>query len=293
MPQFEITKIQTLLGMSLAKADAELSMHGFRKLYNNISETIKSDQINISDRYINERIHQQLKKAVAEHSSKISLKHEYLNEMTKYLGFDDFFDFEKKYDNVKENPISISNQSEQLSISVIHDKSDTKFIKSKCEQALYKDQSNPYHYIPLHLKELKKDELIGHLDNSSVSIIFIDPQLQSLNQDLLNFIGEDSNEQGNIISIWLDCDKPEEFEKIASSFSWLTFDDFELLIQFLLAFDPTISSQNPTSKTPKPSTITNIHDSGTVNLGKIGKIKAEYISSRDMHININKSKSDD
>lgn len=286
MPQFEITKIQVLLDASLALASVDCSPQGFKQLDNDVSKTLQVDQKHLSDRYINERIYQQLKKANKEDLSKISLKYDYLHELAKYLRFESFFDFEKKYEKIKGQVLLPLKGEEELSISIIYDKKDAEFIDSKCQQSLYKNQPSPFRHIPLDLEKMNKDELGVHLDDSLVTLILLDSTISSSNKELFSFIKEEYANQKYIIPIWLDPDV-----EVTSS-GWLTIDDFELLIQLLLASSSIAPSKKTIPENPKRPAVTNIRDSGTVNLGKIGKIKAEYISSRDMHININKDKSE-
>ena len=296
MPQVETHKIQILLNMSLAKANAELNRNGFDKLIDDISKTLKNDKLVISKRYIDERIYQQLKKA-KENDLSVSLKYEYLDEMSRYLGLDNFFDFERKYEKItsyfkNHQPNEVFNQS---LISIIYDKREADFVERKCKQSLYANQPNTLQYIPTNYNEIERDKLIDYFNNSSVSLIFLNPDLISCHFDLLKFIDEESKEQKNIIPIWPDSEfeEKQEFEPTILSFKWLANDDFGLLLQYILSENISSSNKEISKESQEKPTITNIKDSGTVNLGKIKNIKAEYISSRDMHININKSESDD
>lgn len=281
MPQIEKSKVQILLNLGLAKATADYSRDGFGKLADAIQAPI------ITKRYIDERIYQQLKKN--DNEPFISLKIEYLNEIAAFTGFSDFLDYETKYVSIgKALKDCLREEVSIRTIIVVVDKNNLNFCQEKLEQVILKNQTNFLTYISVNFEKLQYCEVEEHIDpdDSSVTLFLLNTDLIEANDPLLKQIASANQEHVNAIPVWID--PPQATKEDALGLDWLLLDDIDLIIQFLLTGSAVGGKKDSMQKNNKTST-TNINNSGTVNLGKIGKIKAEYISSRDMHININKS----
>lgn len=283
MPQIEKSKVQVLLNLGLAKATADYSRDGFGKLADAIHDLKKGETPVISKRYIDERIYQQLKKNDKE--SSISLKIEYLNEIATFANFLDFFDYEAKYASVNKNLEAYLRQGATTgTITIVVDQADHDFCRERIEHLILRNQINSLTYTSVDFEKLQYSELEKHVDlGGSVVLFLFNVELMKANGALLKQIASETQKNAKLIPVWV-----TETQKDSFSPDWLLFDDIALTIQCLLTCSEIKGEKDSTKARHKAST-TNISNSGSVNLGKIGKIKAEYISARDMHININKS----
>ena len=285
MPHFASKNVEILLYAALAKADANLSRNGFGKLYQDIASNF--EDVVISKRYIDERIYQQLKKARKDKRQEISLKNEYLDELASYIGYEGYLHFEKRLEETQNllDPEIFSGLADKTSIPIIYDQNQPNDIERKCTQFLFSGQNVQLHYVPNSLKLSTSDEVFCDIEDETVTVIFVNRSLSSDNPALLKDLDLQFEETPNIIPIWSESSK-----ELKSPYNWLTINDFALLIQFIFIESNILDTQGSEEHKIQQSKITNIRDSGTVNLGKIGKITAEYISSRDMHINRSDSK---
>lgn len=284
MSQFNTNQVTTLFHMALARADAERNRSGFKKLSEEIKKHVKADSSVASLKYLDERIHQQLLNAVQNNESTIGLYRNNLDDLSIFNGFADFLDFEKVYTNIK----SIIDQSISLEVlhvphkfMVIYDEEETDYIEVKCQQSVFAKQTLEWQFYPVSVNNGLIENIGEQITDKHITIFFISANLDY--KILFPKIQHAKNCFPVVLEdVEMDSMSSEESSRI------LVETQFYLFVQLifsLLHTNGTDQQQNQQTLAEKQST--HIYNSGTVVQGNIGEIKAEYISSRDMHININ------
>lgn len=294
MPEFDISKIQTLLSLGLSKAGAELNRTGFDRLSHQIRQHPEINNPIISQRYIDERIYQQIKKNTVEGKPKVSLKREYLNELASYLNYDGFTLFEDQYSVIYDRIKQIPSQPEATTISLVFDHDQEDQIRERCTGLLHSGQVGSLQYQPINFLELDSNRLAEFAEEVGFTILLIDPGILDTYPKLFKILKDGMNKEDAVFSLWSSSETEyhEHHKTTINSLNWLNIGHLDLLVHCLLSRHPIPTKEETRQSQNEKPKVVNIRDSGTVNLGKIGKIKAEYISSRDMHININKDKSE-
>lgn len=294
MSQYDSKKIEVLLAMSLSRANTSLDPKGFEILSDDIKTKLDIKEPKeplITQRYINERIHQQIKKQQSGTRSEISLLEKYLDEMSDYLGFKRFTYFEEQYDKIQRH-LKLKNDLDSSAITVLYDSANKGFVEDKCNEALYLKQKPPFKFSPIDSASLNPSELDKYIDSDKVSLFFFDPSKSSEDVTAVDaWVKKAASNNTLMIPVYTYLGDQDEYPLANQYSAWLTPDDAELLIQCILVSAFNSSSDDLDRASKGNTTVTNIEGSGTVNLGTIGSISADYISSRDMHIVINKDKS--
>lgn len=283
MSEYNITKIQTLFGLALAKADAELNKSGFNKLQDRIKRHLDANKLKISARYIDERIHQQIKNCLDNERPKVSLKLEYLEELALFVNNQGFAHFEIQYANISQRIKLDDIQHFPLRISLVSDLSHSSPITT---QLIYPGQLAQIRNQYIDLNSIRRENLELLTSENDISILLISYKDQEKDQELFDLLKDIVSQAQGLIPIWLDQSDITSPSIIA--LDWLTIDYLEILTQWLIYNN---HKEQPQSDSTKKSTSRAINNAGAVNLGKIGTIKAKYISARDMHINITENKS--
>lgn len=293
MPQFKAAHVQTLLSLALAKSEGELNRQGFEKLSKNLDSDPKV-KFTISQKYIDERIHNQLLKNRQDEKPFINVKREFLDELAVFIQCHSYADFEnglKKFHGFIHFEKLKTNSRRLDLINLVCNKSDAGFIDSRFQQILYPNQADPFQLIFTEIvADKSKEEFTQSLGKGAFTIIFLNSSLHSNYPEFPQTLME-LQQEVDIIPIWFDEDS--EGDKVFDDLSnWLDVENIDLFIQYFLSLSLE-SSQNNKQDSKGPGQTTNISDSGAVFLGEVGEIRAEYISARDMHVSINKGKSED
>lgn len=276
MAGFPKNKIEVLFALALAKAKVERNRSGFGKLSDLINETKTPGTPFIELKYLDESIDKQLVAVEQGKQEKVGLNREYLDVLVDYVGYENYDVFEKKWEQI----------SKEIELEAY------KPLVLLCQKELEADVRN-------HMKALRYP---GQAANLQITLhAFSEPP------GLEKALEVKKNEEVYPVLIVAEetwQSQEGKFRKALSNLHFLTilFSETEeapkpsvgnslqhlhLFAQMLME----LSKQQPVEQADKknlkhPSTV-NITDPGTVFLGKT-KIKAEYMSNRDMVINIRK-----
>ena len=284
MSQFNTNQVTTLFHMALARADAERNRSGFKKLSEEIKKHVKADSSVASLKYLDERIHQQLQNASQYDEPTIGLYRNNLNDLSIFNGFKDFGDFEKSFNNIKsiaEQSLSLETLHDPYKFLVIYDEEETDYIEVKCNQSVFAKQTLHWQFSPISVNQDFHENIHQQLSEEQITVIFITEKVDC--HQLIPKIQQTKNCFFVILE-----DVTVDKIPIAERSVLLVETQFDLFVQLIFSLLlPGVSDQQENQKTLSEKCSTHIHNSGTVVQGNIGEIKAEYISSRDMHININ------
>lgn len=278
MADFDNKKIEVLFSMALAKAGVERNRTGFRTLSERINENKTPNTPDIELKYLDESVHKKLILSAQKHHTSVGLHRDYVEVLVKYVGYVSFQEFEVIWNQIDE-------------ITGINDYKPLRLI---CEQGLedeleeyIKQLRHPGQATGLKIT-LQSIAEIGDLEDSNgfetmyFTLIASDSWLAKQPSDSLDKLLE----KGGLLPIAF---KPGQ-EKTDGSVRTFSRLDLYLFAQRLICLEGQMNLEEPQHNHPQksiPKTI-NISDSGAINLGKIGSIKAKNISSRDMHITIKK-----
>lgn len=284
MSQFNTNQVTTLFHMALARADAERNRSGFRKLSEELKRHVKADSSVASLKYLDERIHQQLLNAGQNNEPTIGLYRNNLDDLSIFNGFKDFLDFENNFNSIKsivDQSISLETLHDPNKFLMIYDEEESDYIEVKCKQSVFAKQTLHWQFSPLSVDHGLEENIDRQLTGQQITIVFI---AEKMNCDQLILKNQHSS---NCFFVILEDATVDQIPLEVRS-RLLAETQFDLLIQLIFSLlIPEAVPQRQVQETPPEKQSTHIHNSGTVVQGNIGEIKAEYISSRDMHININ------
>lgn len=275
MANYDVNKIEVLFSLCLAKAKAERNRAGFDKLSQSINQDRPPTSIQPSQKYLDENIHKQLLKSVESNKEVVGLNHKYIEVLAEFLDFGEYTKFSDSYDRI----LKITGWDELTSIHFFYEEAKEDEIKLIVSELSYPNQE---YIIDVSLAALpEKANFKNQKEIQLLQVLFVSSVWIEQRQLKLHTTTEDSQ----ILYIHYDENEQVEFEGLSKM-------ELSLIYQML---SHNVNPEAPFNKQQDKlrkglAQTTNIHDSGAINLGTIGSIKAKYISSRDMHINIKKKK---
>ena len=282
MSQFNTQKVSTLFHQALTNAEAERNRQGFKKLSEAIRKTVAANSSVASVKYLDERIHQQLLSASRKSEPTVGLYQNNLDDLAQYCSYTDFSHFERDFDMLNtfiDRTIVFDSLKKPIEYLVIYDEPQADYVTMKCEQSTFIKQSINWLYSPVDFVNQPLAMVLKQLSADVLKLIFVS---NTADDELAKSIKEIQN------CIWI------ILEDVATNIlskeqKPLTVQEthFNLLAQIIFTLSENDLTYPPNNQSHNKMRSTQVSNSSTVILGNVGEIKGEYISSRDMHININ------
>lgn len=283
MSNFDKNKIEVLFSMALAKARVERNRTGFRTLSEKINESKSKGSPGIELKYLDESVHKKLIVSAQKHQSSVGLHRDYVEVLVKYIGYDSFRSFEAVWNQIDQ----ITALNDYKPLRLICEQGQEDALEEHIKQLRHPGQTTGLKITRQSISEVT--ELEESMDSTSHELMYFaliasDTWLAQQPSDQLTELIE----TGKLLPIAFRSEDGNT-EVPLKTFSLLDLYLFGQRLIYLEAQKDLAKSQPQEATKNSPKTI-NISDSGAINLGHIGSIKAKYISSRDMHINIKKSR---
>lgn len=283
MAKYSTSEISVLLTSAGLKAKVEkFDKRGFEVLSKAIElETERPFGVNLDARYLKESIFDKLTAAGEENKSEIGFNQDYIDTLSYYTGYNSFNDFQstlKRWDSLLK-----SINPKFWKIGVIHDIKSTKVQKEVL--GLISAASLNGENIPISSAE---SNIKGVINQVCLAIVLVNQYLK-VNKDDNPF--PELSKSGAVPLVFHITDKdatPNPEENMIWRQNFLATEKEVLLIIALIKLYQTREEVNSNEEINKKESTINAENVGTIILGN-SKVKAEYLSSRDMNITINKT----
>ncbi len=283
MAKYSTSEISILLTSAALKAKVEkFDKRGFEVLSKAIDiETERPFGVNLDARYLKESIFDKLTAAGEEDKIEIGFNQDYIDTLSYYTGYNSFYDFQstlKHWDSLLK-----SINSKFWKIGVIHDIKSTKAQKEVA--SLIRAANLESEKIPISNAE---PDLKGVIDQICLAIVLVNQYLK-INKDDNPF--PELSKKSVVPLVFHIRDKdvtPNPEAHMTWRQNFLANEKEVLLIIALIKLYQTRQEENSREEGNKGESTINAENVGTIILGN-NKVKAEYLSSRDMNITINKT----
>lgn len=275
MANFSTNKIEVLFCLCLVKAKVKRERSQYDGLSEAINNTNPHNDPNITQKYLDEGIDKRLQAAFTDGLPTVGINPTYLDVLALYLGYENFQAFEIVFDAA----YAQLNQLSSYRIRFFHPQDKKAEAKQMLATLSYPEQSN---LVNIDYSTLPETPHFFEADKESSFIsLWVD-------QDWVDHNSLDFDTDVDASPLLL-VNQSEDGKTILQP---VTKPEFTLYFQLLiLGINQEASFVNDEKDLSKPGNRPIIiKDSGAINLGNIGSIKAKYLSSRDMTINIKKKK---
>lgn len=280
MSNFDKTKIEVLFSMALAKARVERNRTGFRTLSEKINESKDRESPGIELKYLDESVHKKLIISAQKRQLSVGLHRDYVEVLVKYVGYTSFQNFEAVWNRIDE----VTELNAYKPLRLICEQGLEEELDEYIKQMRHPGQATGLKITRQSIGEATEleESIDAGVEIMHYAIIISDTWLARQPSDQLSKLIA----KGKLLPIIFKREE-EKTEDLVRTFSRLDLYLYGQRLIYLEGQEGLEEFEQRQHQKAIPKTI-NISDSGAINLGHIGSIKAEYISSRDMHITIKK-----
>lgn len=287
MPAFNVAHLQTILNLACAKAQVPLNRKGLGKLAARINDQYRPDDVDIDQRYLDEHLKKPLEKALTTGETEVSMGQDRADKLCDFIGYGHMDSFKATWKQLDAFIPPKSNQEQQTSFQIFYDHSEERVLAPLLAASAYVDQS-----INHHTNIFQRAPTAAELEqilNTGFGVLLLSEDWLTEEVKLLlsNWLLDSSNRQ-NICLLWMEPEEttlaqllPKIPEKLA-----LLHEHLPLVVQ---RFQLLVEEGKKQESTQKHTGNHHIENSGATFYGNTS-IQGEYISNRDMHINLTNKK---